>query len=34
MLQGGDLKDQILQSYIEQIFKKYDTDNNGTLDQA
>ncbi len=34
MLQGGDLKDQILKSYIEQIFNKYDTDRSGTLDQG
>lgn len=32
MFQGSDLKDQMLKSYIEQIFNKYDKDNSGTLD--
>lgn len=32
MFQGGDLKDQMLKSYIDQIFDKYDTDKSGTLD--
>lgn len=31
--QGGDLKDQMLKSYIDQIFDKYDSDKSGTLDQ-
>jgi hypothetical protein len=26
MLQGGDFKDQVLKSYIDQVFDKYDTD--------
>ena len=33
MMQGGDLKDQMLKSYIDQIFDKYDADKSGTLDQ-
>lgn len=33
MFQGGDLKDQMLKSYIDQIFDKYDVDKSGTLDQ-
>ena len=33
MIQGGDLKDQMLKSYIEQIFDKYDVDKSNTLDQ-
>lgn len=32
MFQGGDFKDQMLQSYIDQIFDKYDTDKSGALD--
>ena len=33
MFQGGDLKDQMLKSYIDQIFDKYDADKSGALDQ-
>jgi hypothetical protein len=33
MLQGGDFKDQILKSYIDQVFDKYDTDKSESLDQ-
>ena len=33
MFQGGDLKDQMLKSYIDQVFDKYDADKSGTLDQ-
>lgn len=33
MLQGGGFKDQILKSYIDQVFDKYDTDKSHTLDQ-
>ncbi len=33
MFQGSDLKDQMLKSYIDQIFDKYDKDKSGTLDQ-
>ena len=33
MFQGGDLKDQMLKSYIDQIFDKYDEDKSGALDQ-
>ena len=32
MLSGGGLQDQMLKSYIDQIFGKYDLDNSGTLD--
>jgi hypothetical protein len=32
MLQSSTLQDQMIQSYIEQVFNKYDTDRNGTLD--
>ena len=33
MIQGGDFKDQVLKSYINQVFDKYDTDKSETLDQ-
>ncbi len=33
MFEGADLKDQMLKSYIDQIFDKYDVDKSGTLDQ-
>ena len=33
MFQGGDLKYQMLKSYIDQIFDKYDADKSGALDQ-
>jgi hypothetical protein len=33
MLNGGSLQDQMLKTYIDQIFQKYDTDNSGTLDE-
>ncbi len=33
MLQGGDFKDQIIKSYIDQVFNKYDTDKSESLDQ-
>ena len=32
MLSGGNLQDQMLLSYIDKIFDKYDTDRSGTLD--
>lgn len=32
MFQADSLKDQMLKSYIEQIFNKYDGDRNGSLD--
>ena len=32
MIQADSLRDQMLKSYIDQIFNKYDADNNGTLD--
>ena len=34
MLNAGSLQDQMLKSYIDQIFSKYDTDNSGTLDST
>lgn len=30
---GGGLQDEMLKSYIDKIFEKYDTDGNGTLDE-
>ena len=33
MFSGGSLQDQMLKSYIDQIFDKYDTDRSGTLDE-
>lgn len=30
---GGGLQDQMLKTYIDQIFDKYDTDRSGTLDE-
>lgn len=33
MMQGADFKDQILKSYIDQVFDKYDTDKSQTLDK-
>lgn len=30
---GGGLQDEMLKSYIDKIFDKYDTDGNGTLDE-
>ena len=33
MIQSGDFKDQVLKSYIDQVFDKYDTDKSQTLDQ-
>lgn len=32
MINGGGLQDQMLRSYIDQIFTKYDVDNSGSLD--
>lgn len=32
MIGGLNLQDQMLKSYIDQIFDKYDTDRSGTLD--
>ena len=29
---GGGLQDEMLKSYIDKIFDKYDVDKNGTLD--
>lgn len=31
-MQGGSLQDEMLKSYIETVFSKYDTDGNGSLD--
>ena len=33
MFSGGNIQDQMLKSYIDQIFDKYDTDRSGTLDE-
>ena len=33
MIGGGNLQDQMLKNYIDQIFDKYDTDRSGTLDE-
>ena len=33
MLGGGNIQDQMLKSYIDNIFDKYDTDRSGTLDE-
>ena len=33
MLGGSSIEDQMLKSYIDQIFDKYDTDRSGTLDE-
>lgn len=33
MFSGGSIQDQMLKSYIDQIFDKYDTDHSGTLDE-
>ena len=30
---GGGLQDEMLKSYIDKVFDKYDTDKNGTLDE-
>jgi len=32
MIQSNTLQDQIIATYIDQVFNKYDTDGNGTLD--
>lgn len=32
-MNGMTLQDQMLKSYIDQIFDKYDTDRSGTLDE-
>ena len=32
MISGGGIQDQMLKSYIDQIFSKYDKDNSGNLD--
>ena len=29
---GGSIQDQMLKTYIDNVFMKYDTDNNGSLD--
>ena len=31
-MNGGNIQDQMLKAYIDQIFDKYDTDKSGTLD--
>jgi Ca2+-binding EF-hand superfamily protein len=33
MLSGNNLQDQMLQSYIDKIFDKYDADRSGSLDE-
>ena len=30
---GGGLQDEMLKSYIDKVFDKYDVDKNGTLDE-
>ena len=32
-MNGGNIQDQMLKAYIDQIFDKYDTDKSGTLDE-
>ena len=32
-MNGANLQDQMLKSYIDSIFQKYDADNSGTLDE-
>jgi hypothetical protein len=32
MIQGSSLQDQMIATYIDQVFNKYDTDRSGNLD--
>ena len=32
MLGGGGIQDEMLKTYIDSVFSKYDTDNSGSLD--
>lgn len=33
MFGGGNIQDEMVKTYVDSIFSKYDTDKSGTLDQ-